>query len=559
MVYIRYSVLDTALSNSNQNAVSNLESAAAMPKIKARKKTNPKANTWADRQKEAGVKLELSAYPARNCWKKYYKGKMKYFSYPINKEGYEAALTEWFNYKAELEFEQPYKARIKHYQNTFKPVQKYFDNTLRMTTEEKKLGQQVNHFLGWLETAFTDPELIFPNAKDFESEDNTEKEMEQAFFSNKARKAMKGKKEFLNEFVTLEGDFENRFGSLSYSLPEEWQEKTEFEQSKVKLPQTVGYWAEEFLNRKTKKAKAGVLRVKTVQDANEKLKKFRDFIGDNTPVITFKNKTLDDYYYFLLGEKFNNKQNYFNYARQFIKWCWKIEECIFKELPTMIDDRTEYKFPSATGDKNKSTKAKNKMLWTKEEVHRVIAKDSKLPERFQCWILLMLNCGMTQTDLNDLKRDEVDLKAGRIIRARTKTSNHDKPPVVNRKLWNITLEHLKREMQKCTDEEYALQATKGARLITEKDENKISRYDLVSRNWTDIRTEAGFAGKQLKWLRKTGSTTLKKDKFYMFLDQLYLGHAKPNVADKHYNYIEGDVYKPLDEATAYLGKQFGLK
>ena len=520
-----------------------------MPKIKVVKR---RAKNWADRQKEAGVKLELTANPERNAWKKYSKliptkSHTKHFSHPINKEGYEAALTEWLNYKAELEFEQPYKARIKHYQDIFKPVQKYFDQVAEQTTKDKRLATQVDDFLNWLDEAFENPADFFPQLE----------QEEQVLFYIALTDFLMTKKQLLKEYFWHVK--EKDLGSLTYALPEEWQEKTEFAKSKVKLPQTVGYWAEEFLNRKTKKAKAGVLRVKTVQDANEKLKKFRDFIGDNTPVVTFKNKTLDDYYYFLLGEKFNNKQNYFNYARQFIKWCWKIEECIFKELPTMIDDRTEYKFPSATGDKNKSTKAKNKMLWTKEEVHRVIAKDSKLPERFQCWILLMLNCGFTQTDLNDLKRDEVDLKAGRIIRARTKTSNHDKPPVVNRKLWNITLEHLKREMQKCTDEEYALQATKGARLITEKDENKISRFDLVSRNWTDIRTEAGFAGKQLKWLRKTGSTTLKKDKFYMFLDQLYLGHAKPNVADKHYNYIEGDVYKPLDEATAYLGKQFGLK
>lgn len=70
----------------------------------------------------------------------------------------------------------------------------------------------------------------------------------------------------------------------------------------------------------------------------------------------------------------------------------------------------------------------------------------------------MLNCAMTQSDLNNLKRDEIDLKAGRIIRIRKKAEKYPNPPVVNYKLWNLTLKHLKKQMEACTDEEYALQS-----------------------------------------------------------------------------------------------------
>ena len=63
--------------------------------------------------------------------------------------------------------------------------------------------------------------------------------------------------------------------------------------------------------------------------------------------------------------------------------------------------------------------------------------------------------------------------------------------------------------------------------------------------------------KQLKFLRKTGSTKIKSNREFMALDSLYLGHSWATVADKHYNAFDGQTYSPLDEAIDWLGSEFG--
>jgi hypothetical protein len=65
--------------------------------------------------------------------------------------------------------------------------------------------------------------------------------------------------------------------------------------------------------------------------------------------------------------------------------------------------------------------------------------------------------------------------------------------------------------------------------------------------------------KQLKYLRKTGSSKLRGDMRFFSLDSIYLGHAWATIADKHYNAFDGQPYPPLDEAISWLGRQFGVK
>lgn len=65
--------------------------------------------------------------------------------------------------------------------------------------------------------------------------------------------------------------------------------------------------------------------------------------------------------------------------------------------------------------------------------------------------------------------------------------------------------------------------------------------------------------KQLKFLRKTGSSKLRSDRTFLSLDSLYLGHAWVTIADKHYNAFDGEPYEPLDEAIEWLGRQFKIR
>ena len=92
--------------------------------------------------------------------------------------------------------------------------------------------------------------------------------------------------------------------------------------------------------------------------------------------------------------------------------------------------------------------------------------------------------------------------------------------------------------------------------------NGITRETLWSslgrRYGTMKKARAGMPNKQMKFLRKTGSTKIKSDKRFLTLDSLYLGHSFATIADKHYNAFDGESYEPLDEAIEWLGSEFRI-
>ena len=57
----------------------------------------------------------------------------------------------------------------------------------------------------------------------------------------------------------------------------------------------------------------------------------------------------------------------------------------------------------------------------------------------------MMNCGMQQSDISDLRHEEVDWRAGRLGRKRSKTKKHGDVPVVVYKLWPETFTLLKQQ------------------------------------------------------------------------------------------------------------------
>ncbi len=245
--------------------------------------------TWADRQKAAGIKLELSQHKPRNHWKKMIDGKYHYFKHPITKAGYESALREWLNLKAEMDFEKPYMALIQHHIDTFKPVQKYFDHAVEQTTKEKKMAQQVDQFINWLEAAFDDPNQYIPEVDSSTSLTQDEIEEfeivqpdispEENNFRWAVMSALRGKGELADNLVRRFFG-KDHFGTLTFQLPEEWKEKTEFAESTKKLPQTVGYWAEDYLKAKGNQALNGEIEISTFRDAKERLGKFSEWIGE---------------------------------------------------------------------------------------------------------------------------------------------------------------------------------------------------------------------------------------------------------------------------------------
>lgn len=119
-------------------------------------------------------------------------------------------------------------------------------------------------------------------------------------------------------------------------------------------------------------------------------------------------------------------------VKSFVRWLW-----LSKAIPTL----------PRTLDRQCKNLAIGKLtaaivVFTKEEIGALLTDAS---DRTKLYILLMLNCGMTQKDISDLMVSEVDWKEGRIIRKRSKTSDEENVPVVNYKLWDETFRLLQLE------------------------------------------------------------------------------------------------------------------
>ena len=211
-------------------------------------------------------------------------------------------------------------------------------------------------------------------------------------------------------------------------------------------------------------------------------------------------------------------------------------------------------------------KTRTELLWTPDEFHEKL-----VPETFQLYLLLMLNCGFTNIDVGTLSKSEVRLDEGRIVRQRTKTRRHEHPPLVSYKLWPKTLQLLRSQLS--PDPVLALTNRAGkplsvSKLIVKNGKTRETVWCSLLRRYMNLKkakptsnskkAKPPLPDKQLKYLRKTGSSKLRSDSRFLSLDSLYLGHSWVTIADKHYNTFDGQPYSPLDEAIDWLGQEFKI-
>ncbi len=118
----------------------------------------------------------------------------------------------------------------------------------------------------------------------------------------------------------------------------------------------------------------------------------------------------------------------------------------------------------------------------------------------------MVNCGMTQIDVSDLRDDEVDWTAGRIIRKRSKTADVANVPVVNYPLWPATFELLKKYR---SGAERVLLTESGKPYVRKELDasGKLVKADGFTSNYAHLKRRLKFT-KPMKQLRKTGATLL---------------------------------------------------
>ena len=187
--------------------------------------------------------------------------------------------------------------------------------------------------------------------------------------------------------------------------------------------------------------------------------------------------------------------------------------------------------------------------WTAGEVQTALEKATG---QLRLHLLLMLNCGMTQRDISDLKDEEVDWNAGRIRRKRSKTANHDNVPVVEYLLWPRTFDLLKEYR---SGGELVLLTESGRPWVrTDLKDGKLVKSDSVASCYIWLKKRLKGFSKPLKQLRKTAASLLDTHPVYGRYAQLFLGQSPRSIADKHYVQPSQVLF---DEAVLWLGEQLG--
>ena len=511
--------------------------------------------SWHQRQKERGVKLALSWFSPRKCWKKYHGGEVKYLKYPNSAEGYEAAVLEYHAWLHQRKQRRPLAAEYEHHVRLLRQCLDWYGR-FGAPAGEEDLREEIATLVADLEAKHAGEEPL-PPVSDCLPDGVTESEKMLILT-------------FCGEGIVPPDSthpcpaLDKRFGAVGWSLPAAWQERIRqleaLELHQKKLPQTVEYQVQRFLAFKEMQVRGGVLKARTWGTLAERLPIFVNWIKPGTHVATINGTTITEFYKWLLHQSWGQarRKGIFSTVRQWIRWAWRQDDVELDTLPKNLDSR-EFVFLTHIDGTGVAKKTRSELLWTPEEFHRTL---EMVPEDFQLFLLLMLNCGFTNIDVGTLLKSEVQLDEGRIVRQRTKTRRHEHPPLVNYRLWPRTAGLLRSQLS--ADPNLALTNRNGGPLCVSKlvAENGVTRESV----WCSLRRRYGnmknakpnMPNKQLKYLRKTGSSKLRSDRRFLSLDSLYLGHSWVTIADKHYNTFDGQPYPPLDEAIEWLGEQFRI-
>ncbi len=466
-----------------------------------------------------GRKLELSWDKTRKRWKKVYRGKQYYFPFGESKAdmiGYEAALEEWHRRKAQINLAaETSKPHRKEYERAIK-VRQDIASWCRANGKPEEAQILTGEADGLLRR-FNLPNP--PGVAPFEADP------------------------FCSLIKREIGDSPVNDPTRWHVLEAIWKERLSNLHSQTELDKTLGANIDTYLKLKGAKANIGELSAGYIATLHAHLGRFVGQFGRSFPMEAITSKTLVDFHSeltTLIAEK-KIKKTYANHCmvsvRGFARWAWGLDLC---NLPRNVDSR-ELSFD--VGPQKIRT-------FSVEQIKKLL---SDATERTRLYILLALNCGMTQADIGDLRHEEFDGKAGRIVRKRSKTKDHENVPTVNYRLWPSTLELLKK--YRSADPERVLVNRYGGPLKAETvQDGKFNKRDAISNAFLRLCETAGIDDLTFKHLRKSGASTLRKHREYKSYDWIYLGHSPRSIAERHYSEESQELF---DEAIHWLGQQFG--
>ena len=167
---------------------------------------------------------------------------------------------------------------------------------------------------------------------------------------------------------------------------------------------------------------------------------------------------------------------------------------------------------------------------------------ARVPDRVRLFIVLGINCGLTQNEISELQKAEFDLNKGLLERQRPKTG------VVSRHaLWPETVELVRTNLAP-SGSDFAFLTHHGLALVRIRG---AIRCDGIYRWWQRVK-----APKSFKLLRKTGASWLRQQ-YGDEIATMYLAHAEGSVMGKHYaNRPIHELDEPLRQMRNWLSPMF---
>jgi len=321
------------------------------------------------------------------------------------------------------------------------------------------------------------------------------------------------------------------------------------ERGEAKVPENmIRSHIEDYLNDRKADHDLGKITLGTFQTIMHRLNVFTNWTDADAPIEAINELTLKKFYAYLSEQiaagnlSHSHASSVMANTKRFIRSRWELN---LIELPRNL----------ASKDLEIGVPIKKVKICSRDELLQLT---NNAPERIKLFLLLMLNCGMTQKDVADLGQDDVDWQKGRIKRRRSKTDNTPSTPEVDYRLWDETLRLLKAHDSKNTP---VLVNKHGGPLWTEKEQanGKYTKNDNIRTAYFRLLNDLGIPKakrKSLKLIRKTAASKLEENEAFGRYAQYFLGHAARSVAERHYVQPSTEQF---DKAVRWLGEQFGFK
>ena len=319
-----------------------------------------------------------------------------------------------------------------------------------------------------------------------------------------------------------------------------WEDRiASYKNERLPHDKTVEGSVERYLAHHKERAESGAVSPGRYGNIKRGAESFRDFVGGGKDFTVIDETILRKYYSHQResiangGSKASSARDIASDANQYIRWLWK--EGAIDQLPRNLGD-SEIVVPT---DEIK--------VFSNREIEQLWMAAS---QRMRLFILLALNCGMTQKDISDLKPSEVNWKAGTISRKRSKTQNHKSTPTITYRIWPETLKILKK-LQAKNSKSHVLLNNNGTPYRTEKINTKGNpiKVDIIGKDFNKLKKACEVTGRSFINLKKTSRSLLEDNKEYQAIAELLVGRAPRTVSERHYA-------KPatnwLAEATGWL-------